>query len=136
MASLLKVDALTGVTTAGSISVTGEGNSTTTNLQQGLAKAWCKFGPDAQPDDSLNIASGTDVAVGQWRFAKTNAMSNANYTMTSASGRAIAAFVTGEDSAAIESTANHAHSKYSETNGFADFAGDGYGMHTIHGDLA
>ena len=40
MASILKVDTLTGVTTAGSISVTGEGNSTTTNLQQGLAKAW------------------------------------------------------------------------------------------------
>ena len=36
MASELKVNKLTGVTTAGSISVTGEGNSTTTNLQQGL----------------------------------------------------------------------------------------------------
>ena len=43
MASILKVDTLTGVTTAGSISVTGEGNSTTTNLQQGLAKAWHTF---------------------------------------------------------------------------------------------
>ena len=40
MASQLKVDTLTGVTTAGSIVVTGEGNSTTTNLQQGLAKCW------------------------------------------------------------------------------------------------
>ena len=40
MASQLKVDTLTGVTTAGSIDVTGEGNSTTTNLQQGLAKCW------------------------------------------------------------------------------------------------
>ena len=38
MASELKVDKFTGVTTAGSIDVTGEGNSTTTNLQQGLAK--------------------------------------------------------------------------------------------------
>ena len=36
--SELKVDKFTGVTTAGSILVTGEGNSTTTNLQQGLAK--------------------------------------------------------------------------------------------------
>jgi len=119
---------------ADTIQSTSSGAATLT--KQHAAKAWCKFGPDAQPDDSFNIASGTDVAVGQWRFAKTNAMSNANYTMTSASGRSIAAFVTGEDSAAIESTANHAHSKYSETNGFADFAGDGYGMHTIHGDLA
>ena len=31
MASELKVDKFTGVTTAGSIDVTGEGNSTTTN---------------------------------------------------------------------------------------------------------
>ena len=41
MASELKVDKFTGVTTAGSILVTGEGNSTTTSLQQGLAKCWC-----------------------------------------------------------------------------------------------
>ncbi len=39
MASELKVDKFTGVTTAGSILVTGEGNSTTTNLQQGLCKS-------------------------------------------------------------------------------------------------
>ena len=32
MSSILKVNTLTGVSTAGSISVTGEGNSTTTNL--------------------------------------------------------------------------------------------------------
>ena len=30
MASQLKVDTITGVTTAGSVAVTGEGNSTTT----------------------------------------------------------------------------------------------------------
>jgi hypothetical protein len=34
--STIKTNTLTGTTTAGSISVTGEGNSTTTNLQQGL----------------------------------------------------------------------------------------------------
>ena len=40
MASELKVDKFTGVTTAGSIDVTGEGNSTTTNLQQ----VWLNIG--------------------------------------------------------------------------------------------
>ena len=40
MASTLKINTLTGVSTAGSIAVTGEGNSTTTNLQQGLCKSW------------------------------------------------------------------------------------------------
>ena len=43
MASELKVNTLTGVSTAGSIAVTGEGNSTTTNLQQGLDKAWANI---------------------------------------------------------------------------------------------
>ena len=36
--STAKVNTLTGTTTAGSIAVTGEGGSTTTNLQQGLCK--------------------------------------------------------------------------------------------------
>ena len=53
MASELKVDKFTGVTTAGSILVTGEGNSTTTNLQQGLAKMWGKVD---QSDGSPAIA--------------------------------------------------------------------------------
>ncbi|BCV05612.1 MAG: hypothetical protein CM15mV112_060 [uncultured marine virus] len=39
MASTLKINTLTGVSTAGSIAVTGEGNSTTTNLQQGF-ESW------------------------------------------------------------------------------------------------
>ena len=55
MASELKVDKFTGVTTAGSILVTGEGNSTTTNLQQGLAKAWFAC-DDMAIIDSLNSA--------------------------------------------------------------------------------
>ena len=61
MASLLKVDALTGVTTAGSISVTGEGNSTTTNLQQGLAKVWQNTDVTTL-QDSNNVSSVTDMS--------------------------------------------------------------------------
>ena len=60
MASQLKVDTLTGVTTAGSIDVTGEGNSTTTNLQQGLAKSWVRFNASSgtpATNDSLNASS-------------------------------------------------------------------------------
>ena len=40
MTSELRVDNLKGSTTGGSINVLGEGTSVTTNLQQGLAKAW------------------------------------------------------------------------------------------------
>jgi hypothetical protein len=62
MASILKVDTITGVSTAGSIAVTGEGNSTTTNLQQGLAKAWGNISGSgtATLDNSLNVSSLTD----------------------------------------------------------------------------
>ena len=81
MASILKVDTLTGVTTAGSISVTGEGNSTTTNLQQGLGKAWANLSGSNSPvvDDSLNVGSITDTGTGGVRFNWTNSMGNANY---------------------------------------------------------
>jgi len=41
--SEILVNKLTGTSTAGSILVTGEGNSTTTNLQQGLCKMWIHF---------------------------------------------------------------------------------------------
>jgi hypothetical protein len=70
MASELKVDKFTGVTTAGSIDVTGEGNSTTTNLQGGLAKAWLTGSSAASGTvptavDSLNMSTLTDDAAGK-----------------------------------------------------------------------
>jgi len=83
MASQLKVDTLTGVTTAGSIVVTGEGNSTTTNLQQGLAKMWIHFdGTGSQAvGDSFNHASITDDAVGRYTVVFTNNMVNDDYSV-------------------------------------------------------
>ena len=80
MASILKVDTLTGVTTAGSISVTGEGNSTTTNLQQGLCKAWHKANAAGTTlNDSFNVSSLGDQDTGQQVINLTNNMNNANY---------------------------------------------------------
>ncbi len=89
MASILKVDTLTGVTTAGSISVTGEGNSTTTNLQQGLCKAWVRYdGTDPGSGlDSLNISSITDSGTGDQRPAFTNNMGNTVYSITATSAQ-------------------------------------------------
>ena len=83
MASTLKINTLTGVTTAGSIAVTGEGNSTTTNLQQGLCKAW-NFISDADAGtivqgDSFNTSSAIDNGTGLFRFPLTNSMGNTNY---------------------------------------------------------
>ena len=82
MASQLKVDTITGVTTAGSVAVTGEGNSTTTNLQQGLVKAWVLGSDAAALTGSFNISSGTDQGTGDYQYAITNDMADANYAVT------------------------------------------------------
>jgi len=89
MASLLKVDSLTGVTTAGSISVTGEGNSTTTNLQQGLAKSWINFNGTGTiaTRDSFNLSSLSDIGTGEYSVTIASAMSNTNYAVIGAVGR-------------------------------------------------
>ena len=74
----LKTNTLTGTSTAGSIVVTGEGNSTTTNLQQGLAKVW-SFCTDNVITDSLNTSSSSDVTTGKYTITFTN--NTANYQM-------------------------------------------------------
>ena len=85
MASELKVNTLTGVSTAGSIAVTGEGNSTTTNLQQGLTKVWAMVDQVGTQgiDDSFNLTSITDAGTALTTFTFANDMSNVNYAVTS-----------------------------------------------------
>ena len=93
--SEVKTNKLTGTSTAGSILVTGEGNSTTTNLQQGLAKAWYHLDNDysgSDPSsgqtngvtvqDSFNVASITDNGTGDFTMAWTNSFNNALYAIT------------------------------------------------------
>jgi len=83
MASELKVDKFTGVTTSGSIDVTGEGNSTTTNLQQGLAKCWHLHDHAGGAIlDSFNVTSFTDQATGHYRTVIASDMASANYVTT------------------------------------------------------
>jgi len=79
--SEIKVDNLTGKTSAGDITVTSEGGAATQSLQQGLAKAWALFDQvSVALDSSLNIASTVDDAAGQWRLNFTNAMSDGSYS--------------------------------------------------------
>ena len=88
MASQLKVDTLTGVTTAGSIVVTGEGNSTTTSLQQGLVKAWIQHNAGTSINDSFNFGSVTDVGTGNYKPNYTNNMANDDYAASGMCGNA------------------------------------------------
>ena len=83
--STLKANTITGTSTAGSIAVTGEGNSTTTNLQQGLAKAFCNFNglsSSVSFADSFNYASITDNGgAGDFTLSYTNNMGSAFYAV-------------------------------------------------------
>ena len=84
MASILKVDTITGVTTAGSIAITGEGNSTTTNLQQGLAKAWANIDGSGTVSfqDSFNTSGLVDNGTGDYTTSFSTSFGNANYSFT------------------------------------------------------
>ena len=84
MASILKVDALQGVTAAGSILVTGEGNSTTTNLQQGLAKQWSYVNDTGTSAiiDSFNTTSWTDNGTGNGTVNIASNMGNVTYNIS------------------------------------------------------
>ena len=78
----VKIDTLKGKTAAGSISVTGEGNSTTTNLQSGLCKAWVRtYAAAVNITDSFNMSSVTDSAVGKYAPQINNNMANGNYAV-------------------------------------------------------
>ena len=75
--STIKTNTLTGTTSAGSILVTGEGGSTTTNLQQGLAKAWNNVTQGTSAiQDSFNISSISDDSTGTYTQNYTNNMNN------------------------------------------------------------
>ena len=86
--SEILVNKLTGTSTAGSILVTGEGNSTTTNLQQGLNKSWMLLDPTTTSTikNSLNVTSYTDNSSGNMTMNITNAYSNDDFTVSGSLG--------------------------------------------------
>ena len=129
MASTLKINTLTGVTTAGSIAVTGEGNSTTTNLQQGLCKAWCRWSLSDQSAavDSFNVASITDTGTGEGNINTTNNF-RANESCPQFSSNDYHAFngASGDSTFIRLSSANSSHSVADVSRAFL----------SAHGDLA
>ena len=82
--STLRTNALEGVDAKNSITiVAGAGNITTTNVQEGLCKAWCRFdGTSSGFQDSFNMGSLTDHGTGDHEVAYTNNMNNANHTVS------------------------------------------------------
>lgn len=137
--STLLLNTLTGKTSAGSIVVTGEGGSTSTNLQQGVAKAWAQTDQDTENEhrDSFNMGAITDNGTGDITLAFTNSMSNNDYCYSGSNGNDTVStasivmnrpgtFATGS----IRFTSNYA-------TGSAAGAYDADAMSScIHGDLA
>ena len=88
--SEILVDNLTGKTSAGSITVYGEGGTVTQSLQQGLAKCSIKFagGSATATEDltgvsySLNVASLVDVSTGKYKINISNDMTDGDYAIT------------------------------------------------------
>ncbi len=78
-----KIDTLKGKTTAGSISVQGEG-SNTTNLQQGLCKQWIHFNGTGTIAilDSFNTTTIVDNASGDYQVTIANDMANDDYSVS------------------------------------------------------
>ncbi len=89
MASILKVDAMQGVTSAGDITITSEGGAATQSLQQGLAKAWVNFNGTGTiaTRDSFNLSSLSDIGTGEYSVTIASAMSDTNYAVIGAVGR-------------------------------------------------
>ena len=119
MASILKVDEMQGVTSAGDITITSEGGSATMQLQQGLNKAWAFVqGADGSFKDSFNYGSVTDNGTGDYSYTFTNNMGNGNFS--------VAAMVNASDNKGVtrgtNSTTGHDINVFNTSNSAVDTA--------------
>ena len=75
------------IDTSGQVTIRGESSATTTNLQQGLCKAFAgNVTNSAVASSSFNIGTITDTGAGDNRLAFTNPMSASNYSVVSMAG--------------------------------------------------
>ena len=140
--STIKTNTLTGTTSAGVINVTGEGGSTTTNLQQGLTKAWTHLNGTGTIaiQDSFNTSSATDRSTGRYEFNRTNNMVNRLYTGSGScsltNGDASSAYVT--DSFADYQVQGPFSTSVSTSGVYtgATFVDYAYVANNVNGDLA
>ena len=79
--SEIAIDKLKGASSASSISIVGEGGTTTTNLQQGLLKCFLTLNGTGTIaiKDSFNISSVADNATGNYTVTIANDFASVNY---------------------------------------------------------
>ena len=142
MASTLKINTLTGVSTADVINVTTGG--TTTVLQLGIASHALHFNHQTPAViKSWNTSSVTDVAVGQYQPIMTTSYSDANYIMTNSNNFDVntEADAAGGQLHSLNTTGTEVapttNSYTVRTDGDSSASKDlKYGYTTVHGDLA
>tara|TARA_Y100001958_G_scaffold154775_1_gene144287 strand:- start:53 stop:541 length:489 start_codon:yes stop_codon:yes gene_type:complete len=137
--STAQIDTVRGKTTAGSVTVQGEGTNTT-NLQQGLAKIWIKIdgtvAAGSMPQDSFNVTSMTDTNTGRYIINYTNNMNIVHYSFTGMArqdGSDDRAIIISQEEDDGTDTSNLPITTQNDGGSYVDTAG---ACVTIHGDLA
>lgn len=147
--SEIKVDTLTGKTSAGDITVTSEGGAATMQLQQGLAKAWAIIDTNTAATattGSMNVSSVADNGTGDFTLAWATSMNATPYAFTQGvqnnSGDAYARIIGvrstnyTQTTPAGMTTSNCRFVSIYVTNGAANAGYQGYSCIDIQGDLA
>ena len=120
------------INSSGQVSVRGESSATTTNLQQGLAKAWCDLiHTHDSYNDSFNFSGLTDNGTGDGTGTYSSPFANNDYSvacsMKSGGATNRNALVNSPTTTAVTMITGH-----TEANGKSDYNS----AYTISGDLA
>ena len=121
------------IDTSGQVSVRGESSSTTTNLQQGLCKAWLNVDNLSSFDtkDSFNLSSVADTGTAIITPSWANPFNSANYVGNGTSGD-----VSSGDSTPKPYIQSYATSSYRYENAHSSHIDADNNAMTAHGDLA
>ena len=136
--SEIRVDKISGKTSANAVTVTGENGSTQTSLQQGLCKPWINFNGTSTiaSRDTFNTTSLTDEGTGTYSFDFTNDMNNNDYAISGgARSPGVLSGILQAPSASETSAATDSLEIYS-TNVSGSLADLNHIFVIIHGDLA
>ena len=141
----VRINQLSGIDTAGSVAVQGEGTATT-NLQQGLTKSWTNIdGGSGTPvvRDSFNHSVLTDNGTGDYTLALSNSMGNVNYSLqVTGSGTATGApSIFNRKLTVYTASAAPTSSQYKIASGYnyytaSNFLDNHYNFTEVLGDLA
>jgi len=134
--SEIKVDTLTGKTTANDITVT-VGASATMSLEQGLAKCWIRFNGTGTIaiNDSFNVSGIVDAGTGQYTVTINNDMANDDYAYYGFSSRDASTSQAGMFGTTSTADVTTGKFRVIELAG-TTFFDVGVVMCAVHGDLA